>query len=146
VSGLSTATTRADLVMAVCESMAFAARHCIEAAGLTGRVMVCGGGANSSTWSQMVADVLQRPLHIAPRPEVGARGAALAAMQVIGIDHDAAAWTRPEGVIDPHRDRAATYDAGFGRYLDNVASARALWTPPRAAKAAPRKEAPCPAT
>lgn len=146
VSGLSTATTRADLVMAVCESVAFAARHCIEAAGLTGRVMVCGGGANSRTWSQMLADVLQRPLHIAPRPEVGARGAALAAMQVIGIDHDAEVWTRPEGVIEPHRDRAALYDAGFARYLDNVASARTLWTPPRAAQPVPRKEAPCPAT
>ncbi|TNF17917.1 MAG: carbohydrate kinase [Rhodobacteraceae bacterium] len=146
IAGLSTATTRADLVMAVCESVAYAARHCIEAAGLRGRVMVCGGGANSGTWRQMVADVLQRPLHIAPRPEVGARGAALAAMDVAGIAHDRDAWTRPEGVIEPHRARAAHYDAGFARYLDSVASARALWNRPRAAQPALRKEAPCPAT
>lgn len=127
LSGLSTATTKPDLVMAVCESVAYAARHCIEAAGLTGQVSVCGGGSNSQTWSQMVADVLQRPLHVARRPEVGARGAALVAMQVAGIDHDADAWTASEEVIEPRRTTAGHYEAGFERYLDTVASARALW-------------------
>ncbi len=127
LSGLSTATTKADLVMAVCESVAYAARHCIEAAGLTGRVSVCGGGSNSHTWSQMVADVLQRPLHVARRPEVGARGAALVAMQVAGIEHDVDAWTASDEVIEPRRDIAGHYEAGFARYLDTVASARALW-------------------
>ncbi|MFD1810339.1 FGGY-family carbohydrate kinase [Gemmobacter lanyuensis] len=43
LSGLNTSTTRADLVRAVCESVAYAARHCIEAAGLTGNLYVCGG-------------------------------------------------------------------------------------------------------
>lgn len=127
LSGLSTATTKADLVMAVCESVAYAARHCIETAGLTGAVRVCGGGSNSETWSQMVADVLGRPLHIARRPEVGARGAALAAMDVEGIDYDIEAWTAPEGVIEPHRETAAAYDAGFDRYLATVEAARGLW-------------------
>lgn len=127
LAGLSTATTKADLVMAVCESVAYAAHHCIEAAGLTGRVSVCGGGSNSQTWSQMVADVLQRPLHVARRPEVGARGAALVAMQVAGINHDPDAWTASEEVIEPRRDTAMHYEMGFARYLDSVASARALW-------------------
>ena len=127
LSGLNTATTKADLVMAVCESVAYAARHCIEAAGLNGRVLVCGGGANSQTWSQMVADVLQRPLYIAPRPEVGARGAAIAAMTVAGIPFDADAWAEPEGVIEPRRETAERYEAGFARYLATVEAARGLW-------------------
>ena len=127
LSGLSTATTKSDLVMAVCESVAYAARHCIEAAGLTGRVSVCGGGSNSQTWSQMVADVLQRPLHVARRPEVGARGAAIAAMDVAGIAYDALAWTASEQVIEPRRETAQHYKAGFARYLDTVAAARSLW-------------------
>ena len=127
LSGLSTATTRADLVMAVCESVAYAARHCIEAAGLSGQVSVCGGGSNSKTWSQMVADVLQRPLHVARRPEVGARGAAIAAMDVAGIAYDPEVWTAPEDIIEPRREAAAQYEAGFARYLDHVDSARDLW-------------------
>ena len=127
LSGLSTGTTKADLVMAVCESVAYAARHCIEAAGLTGRVSVCGGGSNSNTWSQMVADVLQRPLNVARRPEVGARGAAIAAMDVAGITYDPVAWTESEHVIEPRRETAQHYKAGFARYLDTVAAARSLW-------------------
>jgi sugar (pentulose or hexulose) kinase len=127
LSGLSTATSKADLVMAVCESVAYAARHCIEAAGLTGRVSVCGGGSNSQTWSQMAADILQRPLHVARRPEVGARGAAIAAMDAAGIAYDPEEWTASEGVIEPRRDTASQYEAGFARYLDSVAAARSLW-------------------
>ena len=127
LSGLSTGTTKADLVMAVCESVAYATRHCCQAAGLTGAVSVCGGGANSQVWSQMVADVLQRPLKIARKPEVGARGAAIAAMDVVGLGYDHAAWTRPEGVIEPRRDTAGHVERGFAHYLKTVASARALW-------------------
>lgn len=129
--GLSTGTSKGDMVMAICESVAYAARHCMEAAGLTGRLSVCGGGANSATWSQMIADVLQCPLHVAPRPEVGARGACLAAADVVGIDHDRAAWTRPEGVIEPRAVLRDHYEAGFEHYLETVAAARRLWHSPQ---------------
>ena len=125
--GLSTATSQSDFVMAVCESVAFAARHCIEAAGLTGRLFVCGGGSNSTTWSQMIADVLQVPLHIAPRPEVGARGASMAAMTAVGIEFDADAWTAHEGIIAPRRGMAGRYDRGFADYLQNLVAIRPLW-------------------
>ena len=127
LSGLCTGTTKADLVMAVCESVAYAVRHCFQSAGLTGSVTVCGGGANSRVWSQMVADVMQRPLTIARKPEVGARGAAIAAMDAVGIAYDPATWTRPEGVIQPRREMAAHFDAGFGHYLATLAGARPLW-------------------
>lgn len=130
LSGLNTWTTRADLVTAVCESVAYAARHCIEAAGLSGEVSICGGGSNSQIWSQMVADVLQRPLKIARRPEVGARGAAIAAMDAAGIAYDYDEWTKPEMVIEPRSESAAHYQNGFAYYLDSVESARSLWNSP----------------
>ena len=126
LAGLTVGATRADLVTAVCESVAYAARHCIEAAGLDGRLLVCGGGANSRVWCQMIADVLQQPLHIARRPEVGARGAAMTAMDVIGITYDREGWTRPEGIIEPHSD-ASHYQDGFADYLETVEAARGLW-------------------
>lgn len=126
LSGLKTGTTRADLVMAVCESVAYAGRHCIEAAGLSGRLSVCGGGANSPAWRQMFADVLQTPLYIARGPEVGARGAAMAAMDVVGIAYDDAAWTRSAAVVEPRRG-SGRYEAGYAHYLETVASARKLW-------------------
>jgi sugar (pentulose or hexulose) kinase len=129
LAGLSMGTTRADLVTAVCESVAYAARHCIEAAGFDGRLSVCGGGASSRVWCQMIADVLQVPLHIARRPEVGARGAAIATMDVIGVPYDLEAWTRSEAVIEP-RAETEHYRDGFAYYLETVESARRLWHSP----------------
>ncbi len=129
LAGLTMGTTRADLVMAVCESVAYAARHCMEAAGFGGRLSVCGGGAGSRVWCQMVADVLQEPLHIARRPEVGARGAAMAAMDAIGIPYDHAAWTRSEAVVEPRSD-ASHYRDGYAHYLETVEAARKLWHTP----------------
>ena len=129
LSGLKTGTTRADLVMAICESVAYAARHCMEAAGLTGRLMICGGGANSRVWCQMIADVLEQPLYVARRPEVGARGVAMATMDVLGIPYDFDAWTRPEAVIEPAGLAGRRRD-GYAYYLETVELARKLWHSP----------------
>jgi erythritol kinase len=137
LAGLTMGTTRADLVMAVCESVAYAARHCMEAAGFGGRVSVCGGGANSRVWCQMVADVLQVPLHIARRPEVGARGTAMATMDVLGIPYDHGAWTRSEAVVDP-QSQSDHYKDGFAHYLEAVDAARTLWRSPARARLASR--------
>ncbi|WP_152047411.1 FGGY-family carbohydrate kinase [Aureimonas psammosilenae] len=136
LAGLCTRTTSADLVTAVCESVAYAARHCIEAAGLDGRLMICGGGSSSPAWSQMLADVLQIPLQVAPKPEVGARGACMAAMDVVGIGYDAEAWTKAHGTIEPRAASARHYGAGYDHYLDTVAAARSLWNHPRRLAAA----------
>ena len=133
LAGLSMGTTRADMVMAVCESVAYAARHCMEAAGFDGRLSVCGGGANSRVWCQMIADVLQVPLHIARRPEVGARGAAIATMDVLGLSYDSETWTRPEAVIEP-RSGTGPYQDGFAHYLETVEAARKLWHSPARAR------------
>lgn len=129
LSGMTLNTTRADVVRAVAEGVGYAAKHCLAAAGLTGRLSVCGGGAESSAWRQVLADVLQQPLEVARRPEVGARGAAMAAMISLGIDFDREAWTRPEGEVQPSEDLASLYEEGFDRYLTRVESARDLWRP-----------------
>ncbi len=118
LTGLTLGTVPADLVRATCEGIAFAARHCLEAAGLTGTLTVTGGGARSQAWLQIFADVLGRPLRLA-QEETGARGAVLAA--VPGLDR--AAWTRPAGICEP----TDSYDEAYARYLSRVADARRRW-------------------
>ena len=78
-------------------------------------------------WRQVLADVLQRPLKVARRPEVGARGAAMAAMISAGIDFDHGVWTSPEDHVEPSAELADLYEEGFGRYLATVEANRGLW-------------------
>jgi sugar (pentulose or hexulose) kinase len=128
VAGLSLGATRADVVSAICESVGYAARHCLEAAGLEGEVAICGGGVESAAWRQILADVLQKPLRIARRPEVGARGAAIAALIASERAFDYTKWTRPDGYVEPREEMAGLYEEGFAYYLDSVEAARGLWS------------------
>lgn len=131
IDGIDLATTRADLVRAVCEGIAYAARHCLEAAGWTGRVTVCGGGARSDAWLDIFAAVLGRTLHVAPGSEVGARGAVIGAAQALGHTIDLGAWTGSARSRAPDPALVEHYEDGYRDYLDRVASARAGWRSPR---------------
>ncbi|MCM2391969.1 FGGY family carbohydrate kinase [Streptomyces albipurpureus] len=124
-TGVSLESSRGDLVRAVCEGIGFAARHCLQAAGLTGSLALCGGGTRSSAWAQLFADVLARPVRIA-EGEVGARGAVLAAAARSGTELDAGVWTAPVEVVEPDPARAAFYAKAYEEHLDRLAVARAL--------------------
>ncbi|WP_394618878.1 FGGY family carbohydrate kinase [Lentzea sp. JNUCC 0626] len=123
-TGIRLTTTPADLVRATCEGLAYTARECFEAAGLRGRVVVCGGGARSRAWLEIFASVLNRPLHVARSPEVGARGAVLAALRATGADPDVTAWTAPEAVVDPLPALVPQYEDGYLRYRRHREAAR----------------------
>lgn len=130
-TGLDLRASRAELVRGMCEAIAFAARHCLEAAGLTGELGVCGGGARSLPWLRIFADVLGRPLKVARGPEPGARGAVLAALGArggdLGLDVDTAEWTKPDLVIDPDPEGVAYYEEAYADYLYRVEAARSRW-------------------
>ncbi|WP_327404064.1 carbohydrate kinase [Streptomyces sp. NBC_01288] len=123
LTGVSLESTPADLIRATCEGIGYAARHCLEAAGLTGSLAVCGGGTRSPAWMRLLADVLGRPLRVV-EGEVGARGAVLAAAERYGVPLDAGVWTRPTEVVEPDAGRAAFYAKGFEDHLARLAAAR----------------------
>jgi sugar (pentulose or hexulose) kinase len=125
--GIQLTTTRHDLIRATCEGLAYAARDCFEAAGLTGKLMVAGGGARSVPWLRIFASVLNRPLYVAASPQVGAKGAVQAALDIVGVDYDRHEWGRPATVIEPEPDLIGLYDDGFGRYQQLRDAARPLW-------------------
>lgn len=127
LGGLNLTTTKADMVRGVCEGLAYAARHCFESSGLTGKVYVCGGGSKSQGWLQIFASVLNRPLLLARAGEVGARGAVIAGARTLEIDLDVDAWTEPQALIMPVADEVDLYELGYRRYLDNLEAARPNW-------------------
>ncbi|NED98000.1 carbohydrate kinase [Phytoactinopolyspora alkaliphila] len=122
--GLHLGTSRSDLVRGLCEGLAFAARHCFDAAGLTGRLAVCGGGAQSAEWTQLFADVLGRPLEVVDIAQAGAYGAVLSALEAQGQAPD---WPVPRHVVEPGEGNRQLYDDAFADYLNRVTSARESW-------------------
>ncbi|WP_176733196.1 FGGY-family carbohydrate kinase [Streptomyces agglomeratus] len=123
LTGVSLETTAGDLVRATCEGIAFAARHCLEAAGLTGTLAVCGGGTRSPAWLRLFADVLGRPIRVV-EGEVGARGAVLAAAARYGVELDVTEWTRPTAVAEPDAGRVELYGVEYAAHLARLAESR----------------------
>ncbi|MBB5156719.1 FGGY-family carbohydrate kinase [Saccharopolyspora phatthalungensis] len=126
-SGLSLETTQADLVRAMCEAVAYAARHNLETAGLAGDVSACGGGARSAAWSQIFADVLGRPLHVPYEEGVGTRGAAMTAWDSLGEPVDRELWAAARRTVVPHPSAVEFYEHGYRDYLDSIDRARPQW-------------------
>lgn len=126
-SGLSLESTRGDIVRALCESIAYAARHCFEAAGLAGKLYACGGGVRSVEWTRIFADVLGRPIVIPADPGVGARGAVLVAGEALGAPFDAALWAANSRTVEVRPENADIYQRGYEDYQAALAAARQQW-------------------
>ena len=83
-AGLSPRHARGHLARAVFEGTTFAIRDCFAAmARPVDRIRLIGGGSRSAFWSQMLADVMQRPVDIPVGREFGAKGAALLAATAV---------------------------------------------------------------
>lgn len=127
LDGLTLAHTRADAVRAVCEAVAFAARHCLETAGLSGDLAMCGGGVRSAGWTQIFADVLGLPIRIPDQPEVGAFGAYAVARESLGDPLPAPLLRAGARTVSPRPENRQVYEESYAAYLDRVARARADW-------------------
>ncbi|BAY07825.1 xylulokinase [Calothrix sp. NIES-2098] len=118
---LSLAHTQADITRAVLEGVAFSLREALEvisAIAPVHQLLATGGGAKSTIWLQILADILQTEL-IAPKAEEGAAyGAAILAMVGVGAypNLEAAFKILPQDskVVQPQVN--PVYEAGFERY------------------------------
>ena len=131
IEGVTLGTGRGDVVRAVCEGIAYTAKHCFERASSSsdgqGRLVACGGGSQSGPWAQIFADVLDRPLEVPDDPGLGTRGAAVTAARALGDDLDPAAWAAPSRTVEPSRDAQGCYADGYLRYRAHVDTARDFW-------------------
>jgi xylulokinase len=123
--GLTLATRKADMVRAILEGAAYGLRHNIDTAARAGfalRSLACvGGGARSSLWNQIKADVLGRPVHV-PRAGIGAPlGDAMVAAAGVGlyptIEAAVASMSERGAEFLPHAQLAARYDALYALYV-----------------------------
>lgn len=116
--GLSASTTRARMSRAVMEGVTFALRDCLEVAKSGGvkptAATLCGGGAKSRVWRQIVADVLNLPVNILQTEQGPSLGGALLAMVGAGeyasVEAAAAACVRVSETVMPDPAAAAKYE------------------------------------
>ena len=122
--GMTLDTTRADLVQAVLEGVAFAIRDSFEVAKSLGlsipRSKLCGGGSKSPLWRTIFANVLGIPLEL-PRTEQGpGYGAAMLAMVGCGrfesVRAAAGALVEVSAVVEPDPALTSRYEERYQQY------------------------------
>ena len=123
--GLTLAHSRAQMMRAVLEGIAYSLRHLIEISEELGipihEIALSGGGAILPVWPQIIADVCQRPLHIYAGQETVTRP--LYAYCAIALDP---ALTFPDALLRtfdaqpqttaPHDELAPVYDPVYQTY------------------------------
>ena len=122
-TGVSISSTRGDFSRALMEGVAFSLRDCygtLEEMRLSvKRIFLIGGGARSKLWSEIVANVFNRPVAV-PTPGDASFGACLLAGTGIGIFADVkdavAKCLNVDCTIAPDPAAAAKYDHLFTCY------------------------------
>ena len=122
--GMSMDSSRADLVQAVLEGVAFAIRDSLEVAKSLGvtpeRSKLCGGGARSPLWRRILANVLDLPLDIPQTEEGPGYGGAMLAMVGCGVyptvQDCAEALVRVIDTVEPEAELAARYEEQYRKF------------------------------
>ena len=135
IVGLSRAATKADIVAAGLESIAFQTRDLLSAmrkdmadSGIGARdILRVDGGMTANGWAmQRLSDILGERVEVAPIPETTALGAAYFAGQAVDFYGDdaalAATWT-PARVFEPKME-AAQREARYAGWLEAVERVR----------------------
>lgn len=134
--GLDYSKSRAHLIRAVMEGVAYSLRHNLAVAGESGArvdtLRAMGGSAGSLVWTQIKADVTGHVLEVPGGDTATTLGAALLAGMgtgVYGSFDDAVGQTVAVGrVHTPNPAMQAAYDAGYARYREAYARLAPMMT------------------
>ncbi len=126
ILGLSLNTSKADLIKAILEGVAFEMKHnlvLLEEAGIPVRELrAIGGGAKSKKWLQLKADIYNRPLVSLKVSEAACLGAAILAGVGIGeyssIEEAVETVVKKRESFYPHKEKAKIYEEKFAVYKD----------------------------
>lgn len=123
-TGLRMDTSRADMLQAVLEGVAFAVRDSFEIAKELGieipRSNVCGGGSKSALWKTILTNVLGISLDTTETEQGPGYGAAILAMVAAGIyptvREAAKALVRRTNTLVPDPELKARYDERYRKF------------------------------
>lgn len=133
--GLTLATSMTDILQAFMESIAYDTVNTLTLMRDEGiqveRIRTTGGGARSSWWTQLKADMTNKPIEVVEHPEPGTLGAALLAGLAIGVYDDieqvskhhsgtSAVYTPDPGRAAYHQERLETYRTLMALLLEHI--------------------------
>ena len=122
--GMTMDTTRADLVQAVLEGVAFAIRDSVEVARSLGIEIrtskICGGGAKSPLWKKIIANVLNIELECPVSEQGPGMGGAMLAMVACGEYPDVQSacekLVHVASVVTPEPELVAKYETRYRKF------------------------------
>ncbi|MDO4491493.1 MAG: xylulokinase [Lachnospiraceae bacterium] len=123
-TGITMDSTRADLVQAVLEGVAFAIRDSLEVARSQGidikRSNICGGGAKSPLWKKIFANVLNVSLDIVESEQGPGMGGAMLAMVADGtypsVKEVCGKLVHIVDTVEPDPELVALYEKRYQEY------------------------------
>lgn len=133
--GLANHHTRADMLRAVFEGIAFSHRYHTEKImkhfKRPSSIRISGGAANSPLWMEIFADIMQMPIEFTEGTELGALGAAICAGVSAGVfdsyESAAAAMVTPNGRWEPNPDNFEIYDKKYKAYRQVIDGLDHIW-------------------
>jgi len=124
ILGLRFSTSREEIMRALLEGVAFEIRlnlDILEKSGIYINVLrVKGGGAKSRVWTQLKADVRNKPITTVTVNEAGCFGVAMlarAAVTEISLDQIVSECVKTSGTVYPNEENAKFYEVQFQKYL-----------------------------
>ncbi len=133
--GLTAKHTRADLIRALIEGVAYSQKDGLDllaALGVNVRsVRASGGGARSGLWRQILADVFQKPVVAMASDEGSALGAAILGMVATGeyssVPEACGAMVRERDIVEPRGEATKIYADGHEVYRSLYPALRPLF-------------------
>lgn len=137
--GLTLEQRPEHLALAVLEGLSHVVRDCLEASrGGIQELRLCGGGANSDSWCQLIADVTGVPTLRSSDRELGAKGALLCGLVATGVEADveaaASRLVRLRESFDPRAEHRELHDSRFAEFLDLRSLCEPAWRRLRAGR------------
>jgi len=133
--GMTMDSSRADLVQAILEGVAFAIRDSVEVARNLGITVdssrICGGGARSSLWKRIFANVLNCRLEVPVSEQGPGMGGAMLAMVACGayssVKECCEKLTSVASILEPEPELAAKYEARYRQFRKIYPACRELF-------------------
>lgn len=150
ISGLTFEHTKAHIARAMLEGLSYIVRECLTVAGARAtELRLTGGGANSTFWCRLLADVTGVPTLRSADSEIGAKGAFITALVETGEETSAQRAVERcvtvRDVFEPDPARAALYDELYGDFLAIREGVMGEWGRLAASRARNRTAEPVPA-